>query len=1044
MDRNLLYHIGRTCSVLKTHLDSGVFQSIRRLGIGRRIPTKRGTRAGRLFRLWYNLPTNAQCHLSTTAVVTEASAHPRVPRTTVKTLTTATQSESTRFSMNLKIMHLNAQSCGNKALELADTITDDDFDIVFLSETWLKQVGDEAKITELTPSGFILKNMPRTTGSGGGLAVLYRNSLAKAVSIRSDCTAFTTFDLCELRLYHQGRTLTFIFLYRPPPSKKNKLTSRIFVQEFQDLLDGHLATKDLFVIGDVNLHFDSDKETYSVLLKNALKDRNLDQLVNVPTHVKGHTLDWLVTNASELIENLSIDDRGLSDHFLLSLHLRLEKLKKPKKTVTSRKLKDIDIASFKLDAAAKLSQLKDNDLLINYNTCLRKLLDSYAPLCTRTVTDRPSAPWMSDDIKAAKLLRRRAEREYKRTGLTVHRQVYVQAKNKVNRMVRDAKTCHITRKIEAAESSRELFGVTNELLSGANKPVLPTSMPIADLPDAFNQFFIGKIEQIRHDMPPPTTELDQDPVFHGPSFSDFDCVSEARVKDIILKMPKKSCDLDPIPYIIFIDCLDEIVPTITQIMNNSLTTGVVPKSFKHALVKPLIKKPNMDPECLKNYRPVSNLPFLSKVLERIVLEYILAHLEKHNLIENFQSAYRKCRSTETALVRVLNDLLRTSDAGHVSILSMLDLSAAFDTLDHEILLARFSLTFGFSGTTLKWIRSYLTERTQSVVIDGSISESSALKYGVPQGSVLGPVLFTMYTYPLSGIIRPYGISYHFFADDSQLYDSRVPSEFPQMSTNISGAVASVCAWMTKNQLKMNEDKTEVIRIGTRNKMAKVQGPESLTVMNCEVPFIDKVKNLGVHIDSTLSFDAHIGQLCRGLYLQLRRIGQIRPYLSIDSTKKLVVAFVLSRLDYCNALLAGLSEEKIAKLQRIQNNAARLVLRKSKRDSVTALLHELHWLPVSARIDYKVATLCHQCIYGSETPMYLKELIQPYVPRRSLRSNDSTLLVVPRFSLQTYGLRAFSVNGPKVWNSLPIELRQTTSYLSFKKHLKTHLFISHLN
>ena len=187
------------------------------------------------------------------------------------------------------------------------------------------------------------------------MAVLYRACLAKAINIRADCTSFTSFDMCELRLYHQGRTLTFIFLYRPPPSKKNRLTSRTFVQEFQDLLDGHFATKDFFVIGDVNLHFDSDKETYSVILKNALKDRNLDQLVNVPTHVKGHTLDWLVTNASELIENLSVDDRGLSDHFLVSLHLRLTKLKKPKKTVTSRKLKDIDITSFKSNAAALLS-----------------------------------------------------------------------------------------------------------------------------------------------------------------------------------------------------------------------------------------------------------------------------------------------------------------------------------------------------------------------------------------------------------------------------------------------------------------------------------------------------------------------------------------------------------------------------------------------------------------------------------------------------------------------------------------------------------------
>ena len=166
-------------------------------------------------------------------------------------------------------------------------------------------------------------------------------------------------------------------------------------------------------------------------------------------------------------------------------------------------------------------------------------------------------------------------------------------------------------------------------------------------------------------------------------------------------------------------------------------------------------------------------------------------------------------------------------------------------------------------------------------------------------------------------------------------------------------------------------------------MAKVQGPVLLNVMNYEVPFIDRVRNLGVYFDSSLSFDSHIGQLCSGLYLQLRRIGQIRSYLTINSTKKLV-AFVLSRLDYCNATLAGLSDDKIAKLQRVQNMSARLVLRKSRRDTVTALLLELHWLPMRARIDYKVATLCYHCLHNSKTLMYRRELIKQYIPQRSLR------------------------------------------------------------
>ena len=573
--------------------------------------------------------------------------------------------------------------------------------------------------------------------------------------------------------------------------------------------------------------------------------------------------------------------------------------------------------------------------------------------------------------------------------------------------------------------------------------MLPCSIPPADLPDSFNHFFTDRIRKIRDDLDYELGQLHNDPVFHGSYLSEFHSVSEASVKELISKMPQTSCELDPIPASLFNDCINELIPAITTMMNTSLATGIVPQSMKHALVKPLLKKPNLDPECLNNYRPVSNLSFLSKVLERIVLRQLLDHLEHHSLLEQFQSAYRKCHSTETALVKLVNDLLLASDSGQVSLLALLDLSAAFDTLDHNILIKRLSHTFGFSGCVLSWLKSYITGRTQSVVIDGSSSARSDLQYGVPQGSVLGPMLFTMYIFPLSGSIKSLNINYHAYADDLQLYDSAIPSESPRLASNISCSIATVCSWMSENKLKMNENKTEIIQIGTLNERNKIEGPDELSVLKYQLGYVDKVKNLGVYLDSSLSFNIHIGNLCRALYLQLRRIGQIRPYLSLDSTKKLAVAFILSRMDYCNALLAGLPEDKIAKLQRIQNNAARLVLRKSKRDSATTLLRSLHWLPVRARIDYKIATLCHQCIYNDAMPSYLKELIPPYVPARSLRSKNSSLLVEPRFSLQTFGLRSFSVFGPKVWNSLPINLRRTSCLTTFKINLKTHYFKKYL-
>ena len=231
-------------------------------------------------------------------------------------------------------------------------------------------------------------------------------------------------------------------------------------------------------------------------------------------------------------------------------------------------------------------------------------------------------------------------------------------------------------------------------------------------------------------------------------------------------MPQKSCDLDPIPTSVLYDCLGEIIPIVTSIMNKSLSSGIVPQCFKHALVKPLLKKVSLDPSCLKHYRPVSSLPFLTKVLERIVLKQFLQHLQSHSLLEPFRSAHRKCHSTETALLHVVNDLLQASDSACVTILSLLDQSAAFDTIDHNnILITRLRSTFGCSGTVLYCFIFYLSCRTQSVSV-GHESTPSVLKCRVPQGSVLGPLLFTLYTHPVSTVICQSGLSYHFFADDS--------------------------------------------------------------------------------------------------------------------------------------------------------------------------------------------------------------------------------------------------------------------------------------
>eukprot|EP00745_Piridium_sociabile_P014216 TRINITY_DN20961_c0_g1_i1.p1 TRINITY_DN20961_c0_g1~~TRINITY_DN20961_c0_g1_i1.p1 ORF type:complete len:306 (-),score=34.33 TRINITY_DN20961_c0_g1_i1:857-1774(-) len=303
----------------------------------------------------------------------------------------------------------------------------------------------------------------------------------------------------------------------------------------------------------------------------------------------------------------------------------------------------------------------------------------------------------------------------------------------------------------------------SSLLGKTKTVTLPTVSDVTLLPNMFADFFRDKILAIRTSLYSAQQSKDSFQAFSGTPLLAFSPVSEDFVKKVILQTTPKTCELDPMPTKFLFQHLDLLLPTITNIMNESLTSGIFPPEFKTAMVKPLLKKSNLDPNDLKNYRPISNLPYLSKLLERLVLHQLFSHLTTHNLLSAHQSAYRPGHSTETVLLRIVNDLLNCLDKDNIYILLLLDLSAAFDTIDHEILLSRLDKNFGITGTTLNWFRSYLSERKQIVLVNGNRSSESFLDFGVPQGSVLGPVLFILYTTPLTPLIDKYSVHHEMYA-----------------------------------------------------------------------------------------------------------------------------------------------------------------------------------------------------------------------------------------------------------------------------------------
>ena len=620
----------------------------------------------------------------------------------------------------------------------------------------------------------------------------------------------------------------------------------------------------------------------------------------------------------------------------------------------------------------------------------------------------------------------------------MHKEVYKELKTKLCNEIKKAKKSHFQRKIaNADQTQRGLFECVNELFRKIKITALPANIPPDELPNSFSRYFIEKIEKIQKNFTPLIHKTEE----HPPSLKTLETLQAAtldEVRKLILKSPNKSCSLDPLPTFLLKECLDELLPAITAIINASLSSASVPSAFKKAAVTPLLKKPSLDPEILGNYRPVSNLSFVSKILEKVVSHRLHSHKTSENLYEPFQSAYRAGHSTETAVLRVQNDILESIDGGKCVFLVLLDLSAAFDTVSHDILLDRLSSQFGVCGSALAWIKSYLTDRSQSVLISGLHSDPAHLKYGVPQGSVLGPGLFSDYSSPVAALIRSLGITAHCYADDTQLYVAFDPEKDEErVRVRLETCIEQLRGWMRGNRLKLNDQKTEFAIFGTPAKLKKVK-TTSIRVGEENITKSSQVRNIGAMFDEEMRMDAQVNNMCKSAWFHLYMVGKIRDYLSIEQTKTIIHAYVTPKLDGNNSLLLGARKAQLDKLQLIQNAAARMIVKMRKSDHITQPLRDLHWLPVKKRTSFKLLLLVYKSLNGLG-PCYLKDLLTYHKPKREGLRYDPMSLQVPRSNLKTYGERSFRKVAAVEWNRLPLNIRMAKSLQSFKTALKTHLF-----
>ena len=346
-----------------------------------------------------------------------------------------------------------------------------------------------------------------------------------------------------------------------------------------------------------------------------------------------------------------------------------------------------------------------------------------------------------------------------------------------------------------------------------------------------------------------------------------------------------------------------------------------------------------------------------------------------------QSAYRQYHSTETALLHIQNDLLLALDRKQCVAMVMIDLSAAFDTVNHDILLHRLSERYGIKGNVHKWLQSYLTGRKQFVTIKGERSSEISKHCDVPQGSVLGPNLYEDYSAaPVGDILRKHELLFHIYADDTQIYLPFAPGNETEALDRLERCLAEVRQWVATNWLQLNDSKTEFIIFGSKQNLSSLKR-NSLTIGECEIPATkDAVRSIGAYLDCNMKMEKQLTSVSKSCWYHLYQISKIRRYLTTEQAKSVIHAYVTSRLDQNNSLLLGLPKKSLRCLQCIQNACAKLIVGGKKHDHVTPILISLHWLPVEQRIIFKVLLLAFKAL-NEKGPTYLKD-------RKSTRLNSS--------------------------------------------------------
>ena len=474
---------------------------------------------------------------------------------------------------------------------------------------------------------------------------------------------------------------------------------------------------------------------------------------------------------------------------------------------------------------------------------------------------------------------------------------------------------------------------------------------------------------------------------------------------------------------------DYLASPMTHIINHCIATSTVPTDWKVSRVCPVPKVNN--PTSISEYRPISILPILSKVFERVIFQQITEHIEASFIYDSKQSGFRKGHSTSTVLLKLKDDIRIAMSQGEVTLAILADFSKAFDTVDYQILLRQLH-QLGFSKNVLLLFKEYLSDRQQFVQVNDKVSEKLKVDFGVPQGSILGPILFNLY---VASISSNGASTYLLYADDTTLLRHTKPKDLPRIINEMQQEMVNINIWSEERNLCLNALKTKTILFST-SQLSKAHKLDDLEIevnsKNNQLEHLTDVKVLGVYFNQHLSWNHHVNTIIKSCYATLKSLKSFRKTADFKLRKSLVQSLILSKIDYCNVLLKDAPKYLIKRLQKIQNAAAGFVLcRKANESDVTSL----RWLPVHERICSSLANLAHKALHDPSWPDYL-QLANVTPGERTLRSNHSTQGNV---DVNSAFSGSFVECAGSCFNALPLNVKLIDDHKIFKRKCFNYYF-----